>query len=127
MGGSASSRFHRPPHGLGLGKEAQSSIKSMRMLTDDMDIFTCKPHNNLLSNRVKNGAYAMANPGREYVVYFPNGEPVAIDIREIKGRSVARWLDITNSRWVKEETLRGEGIVTLTPPGVGHWAVLIRR
>ena len=127
FGSMASSRFHRPPSGLGLTKKAQAHIKSMRMLTDKMDIFTCEPHNDLLSNRKKNGAYAIANPGKEYAVYFPNGKPVDIDLRAAKGAFRARWLDIPRNQWTKKETLDGRNTVTLTPPGEGHWAVLICR
>jgi hypothetical protein len=124
IGGSASSRFHRPPYGLGLSEKSQAHIKSMRMLTDEMDIFTSEPHNDLLSNRKENGAYATANPGKEYVVYFPNGEPVDLDLSGVKGSLKAKWLDIEQSEWAKEETLEAGGTVTLTPPGKGHWAVL---
>ncbi len=60
FGGLASARFHRPTSGLGLGKKAQANIRSMRMLTDKMDIFTCAPHNELLSNRKPNEAFSNA-------------------------------------------------------------------
>ena len=127
FGGMASSRFHRPPSGQGLNEAAQAHIKSMRMLTDSMDIFTSEPHNDLLSNRKENGAYATANPGKEYAVYFPSGDSVEIDLNAVQGRVKAKWLDITASLWAKEEMLKGGGLVTLSPPGTGHWAVLIRR
>ncbi|NQU22353.1 MAG: hypothetical protein HQ567_13820 [Candidatus Nealsonbacteria bacterium] len=127
FGGMASARFHRPPYGLGLGDKAQANIRSMRMITDEMDIFTCVARNDVLSNRRANGAYATANPGREYAVYFPNGESVGIDLRAAKGAFSARWLDIARSRWARERTLDGGTTVTLTPPGKGHWVVLIGR
>ena len=41
------------------------------MLLNEIDVFTCTPHNDLLSNRQENEAYCLANPGTEYVVYFP--------------------------------------------------------
>ena len=49
--GLASSRFHRPPAGLGLGEIPQAHIRSLRMFTDAMDITACEPHNDLLRNR----------------------------------------------------------------------------
>jgi hypothetical protein len=125
FGGIASSRFHRPDSGVGLSEVAQMHIKSMRMITDEMDIFTCEPHNDLLSNRRENGAYAIANPGKEYAVYFPNGDSVDINLSHAKGELKARWLDIAKSQWSKEKTLEGGKIASLTPPGEGHWAVLI--
>ncbi len=125
FGGLASARFHRPLSGEGLNENAQAHIKSMRMLTDSMDIFTCEPNNALLSNRPENGAYVIANPGREYAVYFPNGVPVDLDLSAADGNLKARWLNIAQSQWVKEEKLTGGTTVTLSPPGKDHWAVLI--
>ncbi len=125
FGGMASSRFHRPTSGLGLTEKARAHIKSMRMLTGKMDVFTCEPHNDLLSNRKENGAYVIANPGKEYAVYFPNGDPVALDLSAVQGRMKAGWLDIAQSQWAKEEMLEGGGTVILSPPGTGHWAVWI--
>ena len=125
FGGMASIRFHRPDSGQGLNENAQAHIKSMRMLTDSMDIFTCEPHNDLLSKRKENGAYVTANPGKEYAVYFPNGELVSLDFSAVQDSLKARWLDIAGSRWTKAEILEGGGMITLSPPGTGHWAVLI--
>lgn len=97
------------------------------MLMAEMDIYTCASRNDLLSNREPNSAYVIANPGREYAVYFPNGEPVDLDLSAVQGALKARWLDIARSRWVKEETLQGGHAVPLSPPATGHWAVLITR
>ena len=127
FGGHAACRFHRPPSGIGLTPKAQAQIRSMRMLTDRMDIFSCEPHNDLLSNRKENAAYAMANPGCEYAVYFPNGEAVDIDLGAAEGELQAAWLDIAKSAWAREHTVPGGSVVTLSPPAKGYWAVLIDR
>ncbi len=59
IGGSASSRFHRPPYGLGLSPLAQSHIRSMRMLTSELDLFRCVPDSKsrLLLDREPDEAY----------------------------------------------------------------------
>ncbi|SVB90927.1 uncharacterized protein METZ01_LOCUS243781, partial [marine metagenome] len=80
FGGMASARFHRPPSGLGLGPLACRHLKSMRMLTDNIRIFSCQPNNHLLSNRRENQAYALANIGNEVVVYFPESGTIDIDL-----------------------------------------------
>ena len=126
FGGLASARFHRPTSGLGLGTKAQANIRSMRMLTDKMDIFTCAPHNNLLSNRKPNEAYCMANPGAEYAVYFPNGGEVTLDISTLKKPPTVRWLDIMKSRWLDTQREEGKGKLTLQCPSQGYWAVLVQ-
>lgn len=127
MGGSASSRFHRPPYGLGLGQMAQANIKSMRLLTADPDFFNAVPDSSsrLLSNRSDNEAYLRYIPRKQYAVYFPNGGSVDLDLSKAKGQYVLKWLDIAQSRWAREETLEGGGTATLAPPGAGHWAAQI--
>jgi len=127
FGGLASSRFHRPASGQGLNENAQAHIKSMRMITDKMDIITCEPHNDLLSDREENEAYTIANPGKEYAVFFPDGGAVTLDLSGCSGNWKASWLDISRSQWTKEEALKGGGKVNLTAPEAGYWAVLINH
>jgi len=100
FGGLASARFHRPASGLGLGDRAQANIRSMRMLTDRIDIFMCAPHNDLLSNREQNEAYCLANPDREYTVYFPDGGEVTLDISRLRKPATLTWLNVLKSRWM---------------------------
>jgi hypothetical protein len=126
FGGLASARFHRPDSGQGLGDKAQANIRSMRMITDRMNVFTCAPSNNLLSDREDNEAYCLANPGTEYAVYFPNGGEVTLDIGAMKKAVTVRWLDIMNSKWSGRERIKGKSKITLTCPSKGYWAVLVR-
>lgn len=75
----------------------------MRMITDKMNIFTCEPHNDLLSDRDSNEAYCIANPGKEYAVYFPDGGEVTLDIGSLKKPAAVRWLDIMKSQWTNTQ------------------------
>jgi hypothetical protein len=126
FGGLASARFHRPDSGLGLGEEAQANIKSMRMLTDQMDVFHCEPRNDLLAGRQENEAYCLAKPGVEYAVYFPNGGAVTLNINPIDRPARVRWLDIMKSKWVDLKSAQMDGTVSLECPSKGYWAVLVR-
>lgn len=130
FGGFASARFHRPDSGVGLSKVAQAHLKSMRMITDKMDIFTCEPNTDLLSNREENEAYAIANPGKEYAVYFPKGGSVDLDLSAI-GKTDAktvsiRWVNIRKSEWKQEKEMPVSDTITLTAPTEAHWAVLVQ-
>lgn len=129
FGGLASARFHRPPNGLGLSETAQASIKSLRMITDEMDVFKCEPNNELLSNREENEAYTFANPGKEYAVYFPKGGAVdlnlSIDKRADATTVTIRWLNIRKAEWKKEQKIPFSDSITLSTPTESHWAVLI--
>ena len=132
FGGLASSRFHRPPAGLGLNEIAQTHIRSMRMLTDEgrgLDIFSCEPHNDLLHNRSWNEAYCTANPGAEYAVFFPDGGNVLLDVSAAGGKPVTvRWLDIRKSQWIGEASAAREDIFIrlITPIEEGYWVALIK-
>lgn len=126
LGGFASARFHRPDSGVGLSKIAQAHLKSMRMITDEIDVFTCEPHNELLSNREDNEAYTFAHPGKEYIVYFPNGGSVDLNL-SADGKSVSvRWLYINNSKWKPAEEIPFSESITLTAKTKAHWAVLVK-
>jgi hypothetical protein len=130
FGGLASSRFHRPPTGLGLSEIAQTHIRSMRLLTDQMDIFVAEPHNDLLQNRSWNEAYCAAVPGAEYAIFFPDGGDVLLDVSAYNGESVSvRWIDIRRSSWMGEATAvtkHNQRVRLVTPAEEGYWAVLVR-
>ena len=131
FGGCASARFHRPagpsPYtvGIALTDMAQTHIRSARMLTEAMNVFTAEPSNDLLSDRSEDEAYCLAEPGRQYAVYFPDGGEVTLDLSDASGTLTRRWLDIQEAEWTEETSLRGADRVRLSPPGGGHWAVLI--
>ena len=126
FGGLASARFHRPDSGLGLGKEAQANIRSARLLTDQMDVFACEPHNDLLADRQSNEAHCLAHPGKEYAVYFPNGGEVTLNASAMKKPVMVRWLDVMSSKWRKPQRLDNARTVKLTCPSQGYWAVLVK-
>ncbi len=130
VGGAASSRFHRPEAGLGLGPETAAHIKSMRLLTRELDIVRCLPDSGceLLAERHENEAYATRVPGEQYAVYFPDGGRVELDLTQYAAVSFAmKWLDIAASAWQPEHAVTGGGPIVLTAPGKGHWAVLVHR
>ncbi|MFO8054064.1 MAG: hypothetical protein R6U19_02755 [Bacteroidales bacterium] len=71
--------------GLGLGPRAQTTIRSGRMLADSFDIFDSQPQNHLLSERADDEAYALAQPGQQFAVYFPDGGNVILDVSSTQG------------------------------------------
>jgi hypothetical protein len=126
LGGCASSRFHRPTSGAGLSELAQRHLESVRMFTDEFNVFVADPNNRLLSNRAENEAYCAADPGRQYAVYFPDGGAVTLDVSATQGLLEVRWLDINRSTWQPSQTVTAAGALELTTPGMAHWAVLVQ-
>ncbi len=100
VGGCAAVRFHRPPHGLGLGELAQRHIRAARAVTDEIDVTRCRPANDLLEQRPWNGAYCTAEEGRVYAVCFPVGGSVAI---KGHGRLSVTWYELENGGWCEPE------------------------
>ena len=78
----------------------------------------------------ENGAYTIANPGREYAVYFPNGGSVDINLSTSEKADTktvtVRWLNIGKSEWTQEEEIPFNDSITLSAPTEDHWAVLIQ-
>jgi len=114
-----------------LSEIAQSHIQSMRMLIDEMDVYICEPHIDLLQNRSWNEAYCTAHPGYEYAVFFPDGGNVLLDVSAATGRSLSiRWLDIRKRAWTGAAApiqVEGNGLVHLiTPAEEGYWAALVK-
>ncbi len=129
IGGSASSRFHRPPYGLGLNELAKSNIKSFRLLQKEFDFFNSQPNSSLdlLKNRDDNEAY-MTQVGKEQIaVYFPKGGEVSLDLGEFDGMYRMKWLDILQSTWGETMRIKGDKIIKLETLDDKPWICLIRK
>ncbi|MBE0675474.1 MAG: hypothetical protein IH591_12505 [Bacteroidales bacterium] len=125
LGGSASSRFHRPDSGNGLNERAKASIKAARLLESVIKLWDIEPHMELLKERQPNEAYLAAKPGEQYALYFTYGGSVGLDLSKTKGTFILRWISITEGTWVKEEIIEGGSIVTITAPFKGGWVAAI--
>ena len=128
--GSASVRFHRegpePEYfGIGLNELAQTHIRSMKMFTDEFFVFSAEPANHLLSNRELNEAYALAEPGLQYAVYFTDVGDVDLDLSGESGEWTLTWLDIMASEWQGETVIQAGEILTLDVPDDGQWLALV--
>jgi hypothetical protein len=135
--GSASVRFHREGpsthyFGIGLSELARTHIRSMRMFSDEFEVFDAVPANHLLGSRESNEAYCLARPGSRYAVYFPDGGEVTLDLGDDEGQWTVRWLDIMGNRWhdaISFDAISVEtgSTVNLKTPGSGQWNVVLLR
>lgn len=130
VGGLATTRFHRPPSGLGLSGIAQMHIQAARLATNEIDIFSCEPHQDLVSDRSWNEAYCSANPGVDYLVFFPDGGHVLLDVSHADGKPLrVRWMDIRSAAWVfdwKPVEATDGAIRLATPTEEGYWAAVVK-
>lgn len=108
--GSASARFHRPGGGrwgLGLTEKAQRTITAASLFLDEFDLFNAKPYEGCetIGNSIR-ADYCLANVGKAYAVYFPDGRStVAVDPWVYMEEVNIKWLNLNSGEWAKEETI----------------------
>jgi len=129
FGGQAAVRDHRPPAGLGLSDRAQAHIRSLRQVTDMVTVFTAQPHQQagtLLEQRKTDEAYIMADPGRAYAIYFPDGGTVSLDISAIDDEAYLRWRNPDTAEWKGDWTQHeSQKRIRLEAPGNSDWVALV--
>lgn len=135
IGGSASSRFHRPDSGNGLNDLAKASIKAARILEDRIKLWDVTPHMELLSGRESNEAYLAAKPGKSYALYFTNGGSVQLDLSDTEGPFNVTWISVSMGITTRtsaagryhpmENTVQGGQVITIAAPYKGGWVAAI--
>ncbi len=121
--GCASARFHEKH--LGDSEPALRMIRSARLMTAVIDPFRCQPHNDLLSDREPNEAYCLAEPGKQYAVYFPAGGSVRLDLTGCTGEVELCWLVVDSAKripLIQRRSIQENG---LDAPGPGQWIAVL--
>ena len=124
FGGCASARFHEKH--LGDSDLALQMIRSAREITASFDLFHSAPNNGLLKNRETGEACCLANPGKEYAVYFPSGGEAQLEISITGSEGEILWYDIEAGAWADSTTFRGKKRVSLAAPSSGQWVAIVR-
>lgn len=74
------------------------------------------------------GALALANPGREYLVWLPSGGPITLDLSGHDGPFAAGWVGPkTGTRTAAPDAVRGGRSVELKPPSGGPVVLWLSR
>jgi hypothetical protein len=128
--GAASIRFHRHTptrpgglrEGFGLAPEGQRHLRSMREFLTAVHLYTMEPHNDFLLDRGDNEAYCLAEPGRQYAVFFTGDGDRSVRIKLVTSERPfeVRWLDVATGSWEQRGTLARRGEITLKAPRTGH-------
>lgn len=127
IGGAAAVRFHRPDSGLGFSELAAASIRSARKVFSMAKLWDMTPSMGLLREREANEAYITARPGEAYVVYFPNGGAVQLDLSKVSGECEVEWVNIATCQSHKGGRIKGGKLASITAPNAGHWVAVIRK
>jgi hypothetical protein len=128
LGGFASSRFHRPPAGLGLSPLSINAIRSLRMAEQRLKLWDLNPMMDRLSNREENEAYLAGKEGEQYLLYFPNEGDVVLDLSSQMGNFELHWINTTTASWLESEEISGGALVQIkTPVSTGSLVLLIKK
>jgi hypothetical protein len=74
------------------------------------------------------GQWALAEPGRRYLVYAASGGKVRLDLAAEQGAFEARRLDPRTNRFAEAaEEVRGGGMAEIAAPGPGPWVLWLSR
>ncbi|EPR68416.1 hypothetical protein ADICYQ_2511 [Cyclobacterium qasimii M12-11B] len=114
IGGFATSRFHRPPHGLGLSNWSIQSIKTMRKIEEKIKLWDLKPMNETLSEREENEAFLAGKAGETYLVYFPVGGEVKLDLSPYSKQFELTWIRLEDAKWGESSELKGGNKISLS-------------
>ncbi len=114
--------------GLGLNRVAQHHIKSMHLFLKSVLVFSMEPRNDLLSDRSDDEAYCLAEPEKQYAVFFSGrgDRSVTIDLASSNAVLHGRWLDVEQGHWA-EQDLKAKGeACKLQAPEQGHWVAVLQ-
>jgi hypothetical protein len=125
LAGGASVRFHRPPTGLGIDDQAAACLQAARKAGSLAPFQTLHPANELLGDRQEEEVYLAADPGRAYMVYFPKGGEVTLDLSAMPGKLKVYWINIDSGAWDVIGGLDGGGKRVLRPPSRGNRVAVI--
>lgn len=105
-------------------------IRSAREVTDALDLATCDPRPEVLSECDENEAFVLADGDGQYAVYFPSDGSVVLD--DDRSSYACRWYDVEACQWYDEEAddREGEQAVVGTVPRVStpynkQWVALL--
>lgn len=131
IGGVASSRFHRPPAGLGLSVPSARSIKLARQWQQLFDVFESVPDHAgaLVAGGAGQEVYAASIAGRAITALFDHAESAVFLHPETSEWWVAHWADIETGTWLDPTPVGADaqGCLHVDTPRPGLWLLVIKQ
>jgi hypothetical protein len=100
----------------------RSALGQTRRYANRIDLAHMPPRGTLASTR-----YALAAPGREYLVYQPDSGPFSVDLGATAASYRVEWFDPGRDRVVLGEDVIGGRVVGFTPPFEGQAVLYLER
>lgn len=93
-----------------------------RYFADRMDLNSCRPMGELATS-----TYCLANPGKEYLIFYPAGGSEGIDLLEAPGMYNVEWFNPLKGMTIKAEQIRGGQRQAMTAPFDGQAVLYLYR
>jgi Putative collagen-binding domain of a collagenase len=103
-------------------EDARRAMGQALALADRANLAAMTPHGELVSTQ-----YCLAEPGREYVVYLPEGGEVTVDLSAATGELAVEWLHPVEGVLTPGDPLAGGAKCALKAPFAGDAVLHIRR
>jgi hypothetical protein len=107
----------------GRGDESMTMLAGYGHMVDFFSSFEwwrAEPHDELATD----GAYCLAEPGRQYAVYLPAGGRVTVKLEQ--GAYGAHWFNPRTGEVIPLEQAQGPSWTSPPAPDQGDWALLLR-
>jgi hypothetical protein len=114
LGGFASSRFHRPPSGLGLSKISVNCLMTIRRIEEKVKMWEISPRMDLLGNNEPDKVYMSAKDGEYYVIYFTDSASTELDISSYNNTLSIDWISLRDAEWKNSESVTGGSRIRIT-------------
>lgn len=93
-----------------------------RAFAQKMDLNACVPHGDLCTS-----GFCLADPGREYLCFFPAGGSEGLTLRGQPGEYQAEWFDPATGKTHQGGVLKGDARHALSAPFDGASVLYLRR
>ncbi|MEX2559196.1 MAG: nitrilase-related carbon-nitrogen hydrolase, partial [Pirellulales bacterium] len=99
----------------------RSALGHSRRVAERVDLAACEPRGELASTQ-----YCLANPGKEYLVYLPEGGEATVDLSAVEGRLAVEWFNPRTGERASGEKVDGGARRTLRAPFDGDAVLYLR-
>ena len=102
-----------PPDWSAMNSQGAAEMGYIRAFWKGIEWWKMSPDNSLVTSGT---GYCLVNPGKEYVVYLPNGGLVTIDLSGAGGTLEAEWFNPGEGTYSGKRSVDSGGIIEFTPP-----------
>lgn len=101
-----------------------------QVMQEEVEFYKMEPHDELLAEHQVLRVYVLAEPGRQYLVFAPDGEHFALRLEEGEyNRNI--WIDTITGKKVSAPSVRGKGenspVAFKAPNKKTDWVLLLRK